>query len=139
MRLFRVFPVMGLVVAALAVPAAAAAAPTVAVAPSAQLGPEGASAIVTLTASCDSGTTAFGNATLSQSTGNRLVQGFAMMFGSPLLVCDGTPRAVPATMSVSNAPLKSGKAVVTATISEFDPLTFGFAGATATGEVQLKK
>jgi hypothetical protein len=116
MRVFRVVPATAAVVAALAVPRVAAAAPTVSVAPTDQLGPEGASAVLFITASCDVGDQAQLFVTLSQASGKRLVQGTGSEFGADVngqFVCDGTPQLIPLPVGVTTAPLKQGKAAVT--------------------------
>jgi hypothetical protein len=76
MRSFRITSVTALVAASLAVPAVAAAAPTVSVASTGQLGPEGATAVIRLTVTCDPGATNPGAfVSIAQTTGNRLLQG----------------------------------------------------------------
>ncbi len=128
MRRLRSACVVTVAVASLALPAVAAGAPTVSVSPTGQLGPEGASAVVSVTASCDPGT--FSSAvsvTVVQAQGKRLVQGSGSsggtMGGAPL-VCDGTPQLVPVTVRVFNAPLKSGRVAVTASVSQSGPTGF---------------
>lgn len=136
MRSLRVVYVTTLVVASLALPAVAAAAPSVSVNPTGQLGPEGATAVFFVTASCDPGATnAVISVSIAQSTGWRLVQasgGSGSTFGGTPLVCDGNPQLVPITVRVSTVPvpmpLKVGKVAVTASVSEFGPT--GFLSAT---------
>ena len=142
MRRLRGLSVATLVVASLAVPAVAAAAPTVSVAPVGQLGPEGASATIFVTASCDAGAT---NpvlvVSLVQSQGKRLVQGSGGMgstFGPGAIECDGTPKLVPILVRVNTAPLRKGKVAITASVYESGP-TGSLSATVGPLEARLKK
>ena len=146
MRILRVVSVTTLVVASLAVPAVAAAAPSVTVAPAAQLSPEGASAALAVTVTCDVGTQGFVFVSLAQSSGKHLVQASGSSGIPPsgtLLVCDGTSQAVTITALLpleASRPLKAGKAEVTATINQFNPATFqSLTASTGPQEVRLLK
>jgi hypothetical protein len=131
MRPLRIAFATALAVASLAVPAVAAADPTVSVLPTGELGPEGATAVVFVSASCDPGASSLSiSVSVAQSSGRRLIQGsgsVGFMFGTVPLVCDGTSQLVPITVApnvfgVANpAPLKSGKAAASASMSEFGP------------------
>ena len=122
MRVFRAVLLTALVVASLAVPAVAAAAPSVSVAPTGQLSPEGASVLVSVTVTCDPGTQAQVSVALAQSTGKSLLRASGSSGVPPsgsLIVCDGSALVVPIRATVSGAsPLKQGKAEVTATVSQ---------------------
>lgn len=148
MRSFRITSVAALVAASLAVPAVAAAAPTVSVAPTGQLGPERATAVIRLTVTCDPGATNPGAyVSIAQTTGDRLLEGGGGnggTFGGDPIVCDGAPQLVPITVApnfVSGVPLrpfKRGGAAVTATVSELGPS--GYLSASAgPQEIRLKK
>jgi hypothetical protein len=94
MRLRRAGPMAALVAASLVVPSVAAADPTASVAPTGKLGPEGASATVLVTGSCDPIATSVSIAVqLAQSTGKRLVLANGSAPGPQPIVCDGTPRS----------------------------------------------
>jgi hypothetical protein len=144
----RVVCAIAAAAASLAASATAAAAPSVSVASEGQLGPEGASAVVLVTASCDPGATVQAiSVSIAQTTGNRLVQGSGGVggaFGGTPIVCDGTPQLVPLTVrptavsGVALRPFKQGGAAVTATVSESGPT--GFLTATVGPvEIRLKK
>jgi len=100
----------------LAIPPAAHALQTTAVSPTGLLGPEGASATVTVTYSCDPpGAPNFLNVSVRQSSGKRLTQyGGSVVAG---LVCDSAVHTVLVTAGppLQNVfPLKQGEAAVTA-------------------------
>lgn len=106
--------------ASLMVPAVAVAAPTVSVAPTAQLSPEGASVLVPVTLTCDPGTQASISVGVAQSSAKRLLRATGSSGIPPsgsLITCDGTAQVVPIRATVSgDAPMKPGKAEVTATV-----------------------
>ena len=133
MGLPRLFPVIAVALASLSGAAPALAAPSLSVDPTGQLGPEGATAVVLVTVTCDPGSTNTGlSVSLAQATGNRLLQGsgFAGGFNGTPIVCDGTPQLVPVTVrpnAVSGTPLrpfKTGGAAVTATFGSSGPSGF---------------
>lgn len=145
MRSLRVVSVTSVITASLAVPAVAAAAPSVSVAPTAQLSPEGASAALSVTVTCDAGTQSSAFVSLAQSSGKHLVQATGSSGVPPsgsLLVCDGTPRLVSIRAALpqgATSPFKTGKAEVTATVSQFNPVTFqSLTASTGPQEVRLK-
>lgn len=136
--------ILGLVLAgALIAPAAAVAQPTLSIAPTAQLGPQGASAVISVDYSCDSGSDyATIYVVLAQSNGNRLVRadGSASVYPYGTLVCDSTTHTAQITVTdYYNSPLKQGKATATATLTEYDYDTGQSYTATATQQVSLKK
>ena len=146
MRFWRVSFVIALAVAWLAGPAVAAAAPSVSVAPTGQLSPEGASAAVSVTVTCDPGWRSSVSVSLAQSSGKHLVQASGSSGIPPsgtLLVCDGTPHIVSIRAAVpqgATRPLKAGKAEVTATVFAFDPVTSqSLSASTGPQEVRLLK
>ena len=143
MRILRVVFVTTLV-ASLAVPAVAAAAPSVSAAPTGQLSPEGASAALSVTVTCDAGTQSSVFVSLAQSSGKHLVQASGSSGippGGALLMCDGTSRLVTirAALPLGAArPFKAGKAEVTATVNQFNPVTFqSLTASTGPQEVRL--
>jgi hypothetical protein len=148
MPLLRVVSVTVLAVASLAVPTAAVAAPSISIDSTGQLGPEGATAIVFVTVSCDPGTTGPSiSVSLAQSTGKILVEGSGTvggMFGGGPIVCDGTSQSIAVTVRpnvVSGGtlrPFKQGGAAATATLSGFGPTGF-FSITAGPQEIRLKK
>ena len=142
MRILRVVSVTTLVVASLAFPAVATAAPSVSVAPSAQLSPEGASAALSVTVTCDAGAQSSVFVTLAQSSGKHLVQASGSSGVPPsgtLLLCDGTPQLVTIRAALppgATRPFKAGNAEVTATVNQFNPF---LTASTGPQEVRLRK
>lgn len=108
----------------LAVPTAAHAAQTTALSPTGQLGPEGASATVSVIYSCDPPASfPFMDVTVSQSTGKRLTQYAASIVTG--LVCDSAEHTVLVTafarFQTNLFPLKQGDAAVTARLVVSSP------------------
>ena len=142
---FRAGLVTSLAVVSLTAPGLAAAAPSVSVAPTAQLSPEGASVLVAVTLTCDPGTQAQLSVALAQSSGKRLLRASGSSGVPPsgtLIACDGTALVVAIRATVSGAsPMKQGKAEVTATVFQSTSVP-PFQTLTATAgpqEVMLKK
>ena len=112
-------------VAWLAVPSAAHAAQTTALSPTGQLGPEGASATVTVIYSCDPPASfPFMDVTVSQSTGKRLTQYAGSIVTG--LVCDSAEHTVLVTafarFQTNLFPLKQGDAAATARLVVSSPV-----------------
>jgi hypothetical protein len=146
MRPIRLTCAAALAAASLAVPAVAAAAPTVSVAPTGQLGPEGVSATIVVTAACDAGAqSAVLSVTVEQAASKRLVTGSGSIgfMGLGTIVCDGAPHDVAVVVNAATyvpnpAPFRSGKAAVTASLSDSGPSGYESA-STGWVEVSLKK
>ena len=145
MRFVRTSLATTIVVASLAIPAVATAAPSVSVAPTAQLSPEGASAALFVTVTCDAGAQSSVSVLLAQSSGKHLVQATGSSGvppGGTLLVCDGMPQLVTiraALPSAATRPFKAGKAEVTATVFQFVPFMPTLTASTGPQEVRLLK
>ena len=120
--------------ALLAVPAAAYAVQTTAIAPAGQLGPEGASATVAVIYSCDPPVSfAFMDVGVTQSTGKRLAQ-YAGSISSGI-VCDSAEHTVLVTafprFQTEVFPLKQGDVAVAARLvvsAPFGPQTLTSVG-----------
>jgi len=94
---------------------------------------------VTLTYECDPGwNVAFGDVTVRQLTGFKQAVGFGSFFNSfPGVPCTGAPQTSEVTVSsFGSFTFKPGKALVTATLTVFNPTTFAFDSET-TGLVEI--
>lgn len=126
MRNLRAAIITALVGAALAVPSSALAQIDSLSISDGQLGPEGATVVVTLTVQCQPGwNIAFGSVSVAQSIGHKLVQGSGF-FSNPFpgVPCTGAPQSQTVTASTFG-PLafKQGKAAATGSLAVFDPST----------------
>jgi hypothetical protein len=142
MRYLRAGIVVALTSAALAVPSPALAQIESLSIGSVSLGPEGASATVTLDYQCEVGwNVAFGDVQLVQSTGNRLNRGFGSFFNDfPGVPCTGAPESRDVSVTASTFPFKQGKASVTVSFTVFNPTTFALVTETAGPQtVHLRK
>jgi hypothetical protein len=125
MRHLRAGVLVALAGAALAVPSSALAQIDSLSIDSVSLGPEGASATMTLAYQCDAGwNVAFGSVELAQSSGKRLNRGFGSFFNEfPGVPCTGAPESRSLTVSASSFPFKQGKAAASATLTVFNPVS----------------
>jgi len=106
----------------------------------ARLGAEGADVVVTMTYQCQTDyNVAFGDATVTQSRGNKLVQGSGSFVNDfPGVPCTGSPETREVVVTTfGSIPYKQGKAAVSANLSVFNPTT-GTLTSESSGPLEIR-